>query len=93
MINAGLIRTAIDYFGKVIETAILIRVIMSWIRISDRNPVYGIVFAVTEPILSPIRRAIFKSPLGGSGLQLDFSPIIAFFLLDAVIGVAKSLIG
>lgn len=39
---------------------------------------------VTEPILYPIRAIINKSPFGGAGMFIDFSPIIAFILINAV---------
>ncbi len=39
--------------------------------------VYGFLYAVTEPVLGPIRRLI--PPMGVGGMGLDLSPIIVFF--------------
>lgn len=59
---------------------IWVRIIMSWIRPRRYNRTFAqieeIIWRLTEPILGPIRDRL---PTGGFGL--DFSPIIATFLL------------
>ncbi len=62
-------------FG-LMNLAILIRVILSWVRPDPFNPLVRFVYQITEPILLPFRRLI--PPTGG----LDFSPLIAFFVLE-----------
>ncbi len=62
-------------FG-LINLAILIRVIISWVQPDPFNPVVRFIYQITEPILLPFRRLI--PPTGG----LDFSPLIAFFVLE-----------
>ena len=62
-------------FG-LINLAILIRVILSWVRPDPFNPLVRFIYQITEPILLPFRRLI--PPTGG----LDFSPLIAFFVLE-----------
>lgn len=84
--------TAVDYFGKFLEIVILIRIIISWLPIDRNNPIVQLIYSLTEPILGPIRRLLFKSPLGGPGMMLDFSPIIAVFLIQFVSSVVISLI-
>ena len=71
----------IDVFVNILDIIILARVVISWIRMSSDNPLFRFVYAVTEPLLGPVRRVVFKSPLGGSGMVLDFSPLIAMFLI------------
>ena len=59
---------------------IFARVILSWFPISPESPmarVYSALYAVTEPVLGPVRRAI--PPLGGGGMGLDLSPMIVGF--------------
>lgn len=75
--------TALGIFYQVLAFAILIRCILSWLPIGRDNFFVRIVVALTEPILGPIRRLIAKSPLGG-GMMIDFSPVIAYFLIDFV---------
>ena len=64
---------------------LLARVILSWVRLSPRHPVNRhigpFVYAVTEPLLRPIRRALAGLT---SGSPLDFSPFIAYLLLQTI---------
>jgi len=84
MISAGAILTALNLFFNLITGLIFVKVLMSWIP-PLYNSVFGrIVLALTEPILGPIRNLIKKSPLGGSGMPFDFSPIIAFILIEVL---------
>ncbi len=56
------------------------RIILSWFPVnpgSGMATVYGFLYAVTEPVLGPIRRVI--PPLGAGGMGIDLSPIVVFF--------------
>ncbi len=79
-----ILREAFDWLIRVIEFLILVRVLLSWIPINRNNSIISLVYTLTEPVLAPIRNLLFKSPLGGSGMMLDFSPIIACILLDLI---------
>lgn len=55
------------------------RIILSWFPISRGSPmesIYSALYAVTEPVLGPVRRAL--PPLGG----FDLSPIVVIFGLQ-----------
>jgi YggT family protein len=86
---------ALIYFAQFMQYAILARVIVSWIRLSRENVLVNLLFVITEPILGPIREMLNKSPFGKSGMPVDFSPILAFFLIRVVIilldGAMKSM--
>ena len=71
---------ALRIFYEILSFAILLRCILSWLPLNRNNFFVRIVYSLTEPILAPIRRLIDKSPLGG-GMMIDFSPVIAYFLL------------
>jgi YggT family protein len=69
----------INVLAGALTLAIFVRVILSWIP-GVRLP-FGLgdfVFAVSEPILSPIRRAL---PFFGG---IDFSPFIALLAIQVV---------
>ncbi len=51
--------------------AIVIHAILSWINPDPYNPVSGILFSITRPVLEPLRRVI--KPIGG----LDLTPLVA----------------
>ena len=62
------------------------RVILSWFPISPDSPfaaIYRFLYAITEPVLGPIRRVMPGIGVGGMGL--DLSPIIVFFLIQLVL--------
>ncbi len=62
----------------VLDLAILLRVLFSWINPDPDNALVHLVYQISEPILAPLRRVI--PPIGG----LDITPIIALFLLELV---------
>ena len=71
----------VNLLVPVLYLSILARVIVSWIPISEDSPfapVVRVIYQVTEPILSPIRRLI-----PGLGM-LDLSPMIAIILLMVI---------
>ena len=65
---------------EIFNILLLIRVVLSWIPMRE-NALTRAVYSVTEPILEPIRRAIY--PLMRS-IPLDISPIIAYFLIQLI---------
>jgi YGGT family. len=54
------------------------RVLLSWVPTRLPWGLNDFIFSITEPVLSPIRRAL---PMGGG---MDFSPLIALVLLQLV---------
>jgi YggT family protein len=66
------------------------RVILSWVPVSPGGflaQLNSVLYALTEPLLAPLRRAIRPVRIGGMGL--DLSALIAFFgliLFTAAIG-------
>lgn len=56
---------------------ILARVLMSWFVQDPNNRIYHFLYSITEPVLGPIRRIL-------PSMGLDFSPIVAFILLQLV---------
>jgi YggT family protein len=64
-------------------TLLIVRVVFSWISRDVDNPIYKITYAVTEPLMGPVRNLL--PPRAAAGL--DLSPAIVavgFFVLIAV---------
>ena len=62
---------------------ILVRIVMSWVRIEHGSSLasfYSVVFNLTEPVLGPLRRAIPPVRMGVAAI--DVSPIIVFVLIQ-----------
>ncbi len=61
---------------------LLVRVVLSWFPISPGSgmaSVFSVVYAVTEPVLAPLRKVL--PPIGMGGMGLDLSPIVVFLLV------------
>jgi len=59
------------------------RIILSWFPIqpgSALTPVFSVLYAITEPLLGPLRRAL--PPVGIGGMGLDLSPLIVTLVLQ-----------
>lgn len=79
--------SSLNILIEIIVWAIFLRVILTWIMPAHRrgyNSFIQIVYAITEPILGPIRRLLDKSSMMNN-LPIDFSPWIAMILLQSVI--------
>ncbi|MFN8377344.1 MAG: YggT family protein [Anaerolineae bacterium] len=74
----------VSYALSIYQIILLGRVLLSWVPNMDyRNPIVRFLYAVTEPILEPIRRML---PTQGG---MDFSPLIVFLgiaVLNQILG-------
>lgn len=86
-----LLINAVDTFFMLLEWLIFIRIILSWIPIGRVTPISQMLHTLTEPILGPIRTMMDRSPLGG-GMMVDFSPLIALFVMRLINMMLKGLI-
>ena len=73
----------IIYLLLFLEMAIFARVIMSWITPMGgvSNPLVTIIYEITEPLLSPIRKIVPRIGM------FDFTPMIAIVVLGIIIRV------
>lgn len=78
-----LLMNSIDTFFKLLYFLIMVRIILSWLPISRSNSIIQLIYTLTEPVLGPIRSMIESSPIGG-GMMLDFSPVIALFVMNII---------
>lgn len=69
---------AVNIFFEFISAAIIIDALLSWLPIGQDNEFIRILHIFTEPFVSPARKIQNKII---SGLMIDFSPMIAIFLL------------
>lgn len=76
----------VDLIFTLYTLAFIARALLSWLRISYYHPVARFLIQITEPVLAPLRR--FIPPMGG----LDFTPMVALFILWFVEQLLKMLI-
>lgn len=63
---------------------VIIRALLSWVNPDPWNPIVQMLNRMTEPLLEPIRRKMFRM-MGYRGMGLDLSPLIliaAIYFLD-----------
>ena len=79
---AGLVVMSIaellDLALKVFLFSILIQVVLSWVNPHGHNPVAGLLYSITEPLLRPARRLL--PAIGG----FDLSPILVIVGLQLI---------
>jgi len=68
--------TVLDYALSLYMIIIIVRALISWVSPDPYNPIVRFLYAVTEPVLSPIRRMLPFTSMG-----IDFSPIIVFLVI------------
>lgn len=85
--TSGVLRFLIATVFGVLQIALLIRVVASWLRLSEWSRWLRWAVVLTEPILRPLRALL--PPLGG---VVDLSPLIAWLLLGLVQSAVLSLI-
>ena len=62
---------------QIYSLLIIIRAVLSWVKIDPRNQLMRLLCALTDPVLAPIQRVI--PPVGGA---IDISPIVALLLVQ-----------
>jgi YggT family protein len=87
VVMGGYVINFVLLFMQVLSFAIIGRVIMSWFDQSGTMRVTVILHDITEPILGPLRSVL--PSFGG----LDFTPIVAMLLLQALEGLIVSAVG
>ena len=88
-VNGGpsaIARLLITWAFAVVQIALIVRVLLSWFPMRPGAWWWRWSFAITEPILKPLRRVI---PLMG---MMDVTPIIAWILLSALQGFVTRLV-
>jgi YggT family protein len=76
--TAGIYHLLVSWTFTILKTAIIVRVISSWLPISPYSKWVRWSYQLSEPLLTPLRR--FVPSFGG----LDITPILAYILLSII---------
>lgn len=63
---------------------VIIRALISWVNPDPWNPIVQMLNRLTDPLLEPIRRKLFRV-MGYGGMGIDISPLVliaAIYFLD-----------
>jgi len=74
---------------RILQLAIIIRAIISWIPMRPNKFTYYLT-RITEPMIGPIRKLIFRIPMMQQ-VPVDISPVIAYFILTLISRVVSQL--
>lgn len=78
----GIIAVLVTWIFGILQLALIIRVISSWVRISEWSKWIRWTIPLTEWLLRPLRKVI--PPLAGT---IDLSPLVAWLLLAVAKGI------
>jgi YggT family protein len=84
--TAGIFKLLVAWTFDFLRIALLVRVVSSWLPISPYSRWIRWSYAVSEPILRPLRQVI---PSMG---PIDITPIIAYFLIGIIQGAVLRLL-
>jgi YggT family protein len=84
----GLLDILITWTFGILQIALIVRVISSWVRVSEYSRWIRWTIPLTEWLLRPLRNLI--PPLAG---MIDLSPLVAFLLLAILRSVLLGLVG
>lgn len=79
--SAGMYYLAVTWASAILQIALVVRVISSWVGGSTFSPWFRWSFVLTEWIIAPLRRVV---PTFG---MIDITPIVAYFLVQIVAGL------
>ncbi len=68
---------------SILQLAMLVRALMSWIPSLQGSQLQGFLYQITEPIIMPFRRLLWKIPAVRS-FPLDLSFLLAWVVLDTL---------
>lgn len=78
----NLLIRAVSVFFQLINLLLLIRVILSLVRLNNDNRYIGLLYNLTEPILEPFRKLTRKFSINQ---MVDWSPLIAMLCIQYIV--------
>lgn len=77
---------------------VIIRALISWVNPDPWNPIVQMLNRLTDPLLEPIRRKLFRM-MGYGGMGIDISPLVLiaavyfldFFLVETLNDIGRRL--
>lgn len=86
MILNSIVRQLVHSLLSMLQLAMLVRALMSWIPSLRGSALDNILYQITEPLIEPFRQLLWKIP-GLRGFPLDLSFLAAYITLDLLMGL------
>ncbi|MDD4781509.1 MAG: YggT family protein [Tissierellia bacterium] len=84
-----IIKTSLGLLIRLLNSLILVRVLLSFFPTLRNSKLAYFIYVLTEPILGPCRALLERLGLGMG--MLDFSPILAYLLLNLIYSIVLAL--
>ena len=78
-----IVTATVSFLIAAIQFLMLMRAIISWLPFEEDHPLVTFLYAVTEPVIMPVRAVINRLGLF-EGLPIDMSFLITFMLLSVL---------
>jgi YggT family protein len=75
-----LVLTTVYWLLEIIVYILLARLILSFFQRARDSRAYSFLISITEPVLEPVRRLLWKTPLANT--RLDFSYLALIILVN-----------
>ena len=86
MLIYSIVRQVAYNLLSLLQIAMLVRALMSWIPSLRGSALDGILYQITEPIIEPFRQLLWKIP-GLQGFPLDLSFLAAYITLNILMEI------
>ena len=86
MLIYSIVRQVAYNLLSLLQLAMLVRALMSWIPSLRGSALDGILYQITEPIIEPFRQLLWKIP-GLQGFPLDLSFLAAYITLNILMAI------
>ncbi|MBR4875762.1 MAG: YggT family protein [Clostridia bacterium] len=86
MLIYSIVRQVAYNLLSLLQLAMLVRALMSWIPSLRGSALDGILYQITEPIIEPFRQLLWKIP-GLQGFPLDLSFLAAYITLNILMEI------
>ncbi len=80
----------VDNILMLYEVAIIVRALASWFSPHPNNPLYRFLINITDPIMRPVREALFRIM---PNMGIDFSPLVVILIIQFLRGLLRGGVG
>ena len=84
----GIIGRTLALILRAFEFALLVRAVMSWIMPGDANRFTEFVYGITEPVIAPVRRLLFRVDFCRR-CPVDLSFLVVLMLVEILRGFVR----
>lgn len=86
MLIYSIVRQVVYNLLSLLQLAMLVRAVMSWIPSLRGSALDAILYQITEPLVEPFRQLLWKIP-GLQGFPLDLSFLAAYITLNILMSI------